>query len=137
MLCEAVDLAGHVLHDAETQLLGFLAFAMVLADEGDEAFGEADETDGEGALVDDGLDGVVVVELAAAEPQTRHQQRELLLEGGTNAGYWVTESVMDSKYTTPPSPVPDNVAGIGLYGNTDDTDALPPYVAVNIWKRTA
>ena len=56
---------------------------------------------------------------------------------GANAGYWVTESVTDTKYTTPPSPVPDNVAGIGLYGNTDDTDALPPYVAVNIWKRTA
>lgn len=81
-LGEAVDLAGHVLDDAEAELLGFLAFAVVLADEGDEAFGEADETDGEGALVDDGFDAVVVVELAAAEPQAAHQQRELLLEGG-------------------------------------------------------
>lgn len=56
---------------------------------------------------------------------------------GANAGYWITESVLDNKYTTPPSPVPDNVEGIGLYGNTDDTNTLPPYLAVNIWKRTA
>ena len=81
-LGKAVDLFGHVGDDAQTQFLGFLAFAVMLADEGDEAFRQADEADGKRTLVEHGLDGVVLVKFLAAKPQAGHKERELLLEGG-------------------------------------------------------
>ncbi len=81
-LREAVYLLCHVGNDTEAKLLGFFAFTVVLADECDEAFGKADEADCQGALVDDGLDGVVIVKLLAAQPEAVHQERELLLESG-------------------------------------------------------
>ena len=62
----------------EAESLRFLAFAMVLADEGYEAFCEADEADAESAVVDDGLDGVVRRKLVASGPELAHKERELL-----------------------------------------------------------
>mgnify|MGYP006916025813 CR=1 FL=1 len=81
-LSEAVDLLSHMGYDAKSELLGLFAFAVMLADEGDKAFGEADEADGEGSLVHHGFDRIVVVELLTAKPQAVHQQGELLLERG-------------------------------------------------------
>ena len=81
-LGEAVDLLRHVGDDPQTQLLRLVALAVVLAAQGDQALRKADETDGEGALVDDGLDGIVVVQFLGTQPEAVHQERELLLEGG-------------------------------------------------------
>ena len=81
-LGKAVDLLRHVGDDPQTQLLRLVALAVVLAAQGDQALRKADEADGEGALVDDGLDGVVVVQFLGAQPEAVHQERELLLEGG-------------------------------------------------------
>ena len=81
-LGEAVDLLRHVGDDPQAELLRLVALAMVLATEGDQALGKADEADGEGALVDDGLDGVVVIQFLGTQPEAVHQERELLLESG-------------------------------------------------------
>ena len=81
-LGEAVDLFSHVGDDAKSEFLGFLAFAVMLADEGDKAFSQAYEADGKGTLVHYRLDGILAFELLTAEPQAVHKERELLLEGG-------------------------------------------------------
>ena len=67
-------------HDAEAELLGFFAFAMMVTGQGDKALGQTDETDAEGAVVDDRFDGAVGVEGIGAGPQARHEQWELLYE---------------------------------------------------------
>ena len=51
---------------------------MVLAHEGYQAFGQADESDAQGALVDDGCDGVARTQLVGTVPQYAHYQRKLL-----------------------------------------------------------
>ena len=81
-LGEAVDLLGHVGNDAKSELLCFLALAMMLADKGDKAFGKADKADGKRTLIHYRLDGILAFELLAAEPEAVHKERELLLEGG-------------------------------------------------------
>lgn len=45
--------------------------------------------------------------------------------------YWITEGNSDYSADTPEKP------GVSLYGNTDATTNLPPYLAVYMWKRTA
>lgn len=45
--------------------------------------------------------------------------------------YWITEGNSDYSADTP------ETAGVSLYGNTDATTNLPPYLAVYMWKRTA
>ena len=51
---------------------------MVFSKQGNEAFGKADKPDAQGSLVDDGSDGVIGLQLFTPQPQSRHQQRELL-----------------------------------------------------------
>ena len=79
-LAELVDAVSHVGDDLESQLLRFLRLAMVLADESYEAFRQSDESDSEGTLVNDGLDGLVRFEVLASNPEALHEQRELLCE---------------------------------------------------------
>ena len=55
---------------------------MVLADEGHEAFCQSDESDAQCTLVDYGFDGIVRIQFVGTDPQTLHQQGELLREGG-------------------------------------------------------
>lgn len=45
--------------------------------------------------------------------------------------YWITEGNSDYSADTPEKP------GVSLYGNTDATTNLPPYLAVYMWKRTS
>ena len=54
---------------------------MMLAHKGYQTFGKSYETYAKGALIDYWLYGVVALEAAAAVPQFRHQQRELLHKG--------------------------------------------------------
>ncbi len=79
-LAEIVHAATHVANNPQTEGLCFFAFAVMFADEGDEAFGKADEADTECALVDYRLDGVFGGESTAAVPQLRHKQGELFCE---------------------------------------------------------
>ena len=74
-----VGLVAHIGHDAQTELLGFLTLAVMLAHKGYQTLGQAYEADSEGALVDDALDGVIVLKVLAAHPEGAHKQRELLL----------------------------------------------------------
>ncbi len=81
-LGETVDLLCHVRDDPQAQFLSFLALPVVFSDQGDEALGQTDEANGQGPLVHDGLDGIVLLQFFAAQPEAAHEQRELLLEGG-------------------------------------------------------
>ena len=65
-----VGTATHVRDYAKTQFLGLFAFAVMVSGEGDKALGKSDETDTQGAMVDDGFDGVCRFELVSANPQT-------------------------------------------------------------------
>ena len=65
-LRELVGTAAHMRDDSQAKALGLLVFAVVLAYKGDETFGQTDEADAEGAVVDDRLDGVGGLELVAA-----------------------------------------------------------------------
>ncbi len=78
LLAVLVHLVAHVTHDFQAQALALVALAMVLAGEGNQALGQADEADAQRALVDDAFDGLVRLEVLAAVPQLRHHQRELL-----------------------------------------------------------
>ena len=77
-LAELVDAVSHVAYDLQAQLLALLALAVVLAGEGNQTLGQTDEADAQRALVDDGGDGVVGLEVLRTHPQTLHQQGELL-----------------------------------------------------------
>ena len=77
-----VGAVAHVGDDLQTKFLRFGRLAVVLACQCHQAFGQADETDAQRARVDDGGDGVVGAQLVASQPQGRHEQRELLGEGG-------------------------------------------------------
>ncbi len=72
----------HAGDDAQTQSLGLVALAVVLAGQGYEAFGKANEADAQRTLIDDALNGVGGLELIGPVPQLGHQQRELLGHGG-------------------------------------------------------
>ena len=77
-LTEVIDAVAHVGHNLDAQLLGLVALAMMMANEGDQTLGKTDEADAQGALVDDALDPVVGTQIARTVPQLRHEQRELL-----------------------------------------------------------
>ena len=62
-------LVAHVGDDAQSELLCFGAFAVVVSGEGYEAFGQSDESDAECALVDDGCDGVVFAQYVGSVPE--------------------------------------------------------------------
>ena len=68
--------------DPQAECLRLFTLAMMLADQCYETFGEADESYTESALVDDTFDGLSGGKILAAVPQPRHQQRELLGQGG-------------------------------------------------------
>ncbi len=80
-LAELVDAATHVAHDLQPESLCLVAFAMVLARQGDEALGETDEPDAERPLIDHRLYGVVGAQAVAVVPESAHHERELLGEG--------------------------------------------------------
>ena len=64
-----VDLVSHVGDYPQAELLRLLGFPVMFADKGYESLGKSDEADSERALVDDGLDGVIVLQVLAAEPE--------------------------------------------------------------------
>lgn len=68
-------------HNAKAEFLSLVAFAMVLADKSHETFGQTDETDAEGAVIDDRLDGVGRFQYIRTIPQFRHHQGELFGKG--------------------------------------------------------
>ena len=72
---------AHVGDNLQTQFLALLALAMVLASEGDKTLCQTNETNTQCTLVDDGGNGLVRREVLATDPQTTHEQRELLGEG--------------------------------------------------------
>ena len=78
----AVDAFAHMLNYPKTQFLSLLALAVVLADQCDQRLCQSYESDCERSLVDDALNGIVRAKLFRAEPQSVHQERELLLESG-------------------------------------------------------
>ena len=80
-LAEFVGTVAHVGHNLQTQLLSFLALAVVLADERLEALCQSDESDAQCTVVDDALDGVRRLQLVSAHPEILHQQWELLCHG--------------------------------------------------------
>ena len=82
LLRETQCTVAHVGHNLQTELLCLLAFAVVLAHEGNQTFSQTDETDAESALVDHALDGVVRLEFGSTVPQLCHEQRELLHHSG-------------------------------------------------------
>lgn len=47
--------------------------------------------------------------------------------------YWTTSGNSDNSATS----IPNHMAGIGLYGSTDEKNILPPYVAFYIWAKVA
>ena len=74
----AVRAIAHVRDDAQAEILRALIFAVMLADERDEAFRQSDEADPERALINHGFDRIVRRERVRADPERGHQQRELL-----------------------------------------------------------
>ena len=62
---EFVHTVAHIGDDAESQLLCFVAFAMVFAYQGNQTFGQPDEADSQRALVDDRSNGVVRLQILA------------------------------------------------------------------------
>ena len=80
LLAELTHLILHECNDAESQLLCFGRFSMMLAAKGDKRFCKTDEADAECSVVDHSLDGVVLSEFLAVKPQRAHKERELLLE---------------------------------------------------------
>ena len=82
LLAEVVDAVAHVGDDAQSEFLRLGALSMVFAGECYETFGQSDEANAEGALVDDAFDGVVGVEFFASDPEAVHEQGELLGKGG-------------------------------------------------------
>ena len=81
-LAKFVGTVAHIGHYAKSQLLGFFALAVVLADERLEAFRQSDKADAERALVDDAFDRVLGLEVVGINPEILHEQRELLCHGG-------------------------------------------------------
>ena len=81
LVAEVVDALAHVAHDLQSQLLRLLTLTVVLASQGHQTLGQTDEADAQRALVDDALDGVGRLQLVSTDPETLHQQRELLGEG--------------------------------------------------------
>ena len=77
-----VHFLTHVAYDAQAELLSLVALAVMLACQGYQTLGQADESDAERTLVDDTLDAVVGFQALGVVPQHTHQQRELLGEGG-------------------------------------------------------
>ena len=80
-LGEFVGAGAHVAHDAQSERLGFVAFAVVLADERHKALCQTDEAYAQRAVVDYALHAVVGTEHVGAVPQLAHHERELLGEG--------------------------------------------------------
>ena len=81
LLAEVVDALTHVSDNLQTQFLTFLTLTVVLAGKCHQTFRQSDEADAKGSLVDDTLDGVIGFQLVGTDPQTFHQQGELLGEG--------------------------------------------------------
>ena len=77
-LREILHPVAHVGHNLHAELLRFIALAVMSARQSLETLGQSDETDTQRALVDDALHGLVALQLVAADPEFRHQQRELL-----------------------------------------------------------
>ena len=61
-----VDLVSHVGDYPEAELLSFLGFPVMFADKGYESLGKSDEADSESALVDDGFNCVVFLEMRSS-----------------------------------------------------------------------
>ena len=80
-LAEVVDALAHVAHDLQSQLLCLLALTVMLARQGYQALCQSDEADAECSLVDDALYSVRRLQLVSTDPETLHQQRELLGKG--------------------------------------------------------
>ena len=53
-----IGAASHMRYDTQTQFLRFLIFAVMVSGECDKTFGQTDESDAEGSVVDNGFDGV-------------------------------------------------------------------------------
>ena len=81
-LGKLIGLGAHVADYAQTQALGIVALAVVLAGESYKTRCQADKADAERAVVDDRLDAVGGTEHVGAVPQLGHHQRELLCQGG-------------------------------------------------------
>ena len=65
--------------DLETERLGGFAFAVVLADQGDETFGKTDEAKCQRTVADDGIDFIVPPQLVGIDPDTlSHKERHVL-----------------------------------------------------------
>ena len=81
MLITIGELANFLLHegdDLQAKLLGLVALTMMMTTKGNQTFGQADESDTKGTLVDDGCDGVSGLQLLSTYPEARHHEWELL-----------------------------------------------------------
>ena len=78
LLALGVQARAHVADDVQAQVLGALALAVVLADEGDQALGKADEAHGHGAVLEHLAQRLVRVELFGVDPHAlAHQEGEV------------------------------------------------------------
>ena len=70
---------AHVADNLEAELLGFFGFAVVLAREHHQRFGEADKADRKRTVLDDFAHGVFPAELVGIDPHAlSHKEREVL-----------------------------------------------------------
>ena len=76
-VAEIVDTLTHITDYLQSQLLGFVALAVMLAYKSHQRLGQSDESDTQRSLVDDALDGIRRSQLVGTDPQALHQQREL------------------------------------------------------------
>ena len=80
-LAEFVRTVAHIGHNLHTQLLSLFALAMVLANQGYQAFCQSDKADTQCSLVNHALNAVHRLQLVGSNPQALHQQGELLGKG--------------------------------------------------------
>ena len=92
-----VDLAD----DLQAEGLGRLAFAMVFADEGDKAFGKADEAKRQGTVADDRVDFVIPSQLVGIDPDALSHQEGHVFDLAMTLDFHAVDELLD-----------DEVAGI-------------------------
>ena len=69
---------AHVADDLQAEILGILALAVVLADQGDQRFRQADEADGQGAVFENLADLILRPQLVRVDPHALpHQEGEV------------------------------------------------------------
>ena len=81
LLAEVVDTLTHITHDLQTKRLTLFALTMMLTRKRYQALCQSNETDTQCTLIDHTLYRIVGTEFVGTDPQTLHQQGELLGKG--------------------------------------------------------